>query len=89
MLSFKLDYLMKILIRSSKFISLLLGALIFKSDKHEDISKRDLTLAFILTIGVVIFHSGTPNHKSTTTEFMGFVFGFASLFFDSLVSHFQ
>ena len=38
MLSFKLDYLMKILIRSSKFISLLIGAIIFKSGDHHSIN---------------------------------------------------
>lgn len=80
---------MKILIRSSKFISLLIGALIFKSGKHEEISKQDLVLAFLLTLGVIIFHTGNSTHKSVATEFMGFVFGLGSLFFDSLVSHFQ
>lgn len=60
-MSFKIDYLFKTLFRSSKFISLLFGAMMFKSDGHEHLSKNDLFWGAILTIGVFVFNLGNPS----------------------------
>lgn len=77
---------MKVLLRSSKFISVLLGTLIFSSDHHFE--KADLFWGVVLTLGIVIFHFGNQKHSKAITELSGFVCGALSLLADSCVSHF-
>ena len=77
---------MKVLIRSSKFISVLIGTIIFSKDHH--FSRVDLFWGIILTIGIVTFHMGNRKHKSGVTEISGFLCGILSLIADSCVSHY-
>lgn len=88
-LALKLSYLVQILFRSSKFVSVLFGSLIFKSHGSENIDRSDIIMAGILTVGVVIFNLGNSSHRSVLTEISGFLFGFVSLICDCGVSHFQ
>ena len=88
-LALKLSYLVQILFRSSKFVSVLFGSLIFKSHGSEHIDQSDMIMAGILTVGVIIFNLGNTSHKSVLTEISGFLFGFLSLICDCGVSHFQ
>jgi UDP-galactose transporter B1 len=83
----RLNFLMKILIRSSKFLTLLFGAFIFS--KNHIIKKRDLFWGIVLTAGVVIFQLGNRKSKSGVTVISGFFFGIFSLVCDSCVSHYQ
>lgn len=87
-MSFKIDYLFNVLFRSSKFISILFGTILFKSHGHTNINKKDLLWGVILTVGVFIFHLGSETKKDTLSSFEGFLFGFLSLLADSFVSHF-
>lgn len=57
MMSLKLDYLFNVLLRSSKFLTILISAVIFK--KHAgNITKKDLFWGSILTLGVFVFSLG-------------------------------
>lgn len=88
-MTFKVDYLFNVLFRSSKFLSVLFGSLIFKSDGHENISYSDLSWGLVLTFGVFVFNLGSDSKKSMIYSIEGFLFGFFSLICDSFVSHFQ
>lgn len=53
----KLDYLFNVLLRSSKFLTILISAVIFK--KHSSgITWKDIIWGGILTIGVFVFSLG-------------------------------
>ena len=82
----KLNFLMKVLLRSSKFVSVLLGTILFSS--NHSFNKTDLFWAVALTIGIVIFHMGNRKHKNAVTEFSGFLCGAISLVSDTFVSHY-
>lgn len=88
-MTFKIDYLFNVLFRSSKFISVLFGQLIFKSEGHHNIRRQDLYWGLVMTLGVFIFNLGSENKSSVIYSIEGFLFGFFSLFCDSCVSHFQ
>lgn len=88
-MTFKIDYLFNVLFRSSKFLSVMFGSLIFKSDGHENISYVDLSWGLVLTLGVFVFNMGSNNKGNVIYSIEGFIFGFLSLIFDSFVSHFQ
>ena len=77
------------LFRSSKFLSVLFGCLIFKSEGHEKIGYSDLSWGVVLTLGVFIFNMGSENKKGMIYSLEGFLWGFLSLISDSFVSHFQ
>ncbi len=57
MMSLKVDYLFNVLLRSSKFISVLIGTVVFGSHGH-NVKRKDIVWGFVLTIGVVIFSLG-------------------------------
>jgi len=77
---------MKVLIRSSKFLSLLFGTLIFS--RNHNVSSWDLFWGILLTLGIVVFQMGNTKKTTQVTVFKGFVFGVLSLVCDSCVSHF-
>jgi UDP-galactose transporter B1 len=83
-----LNYTVQVLIRSSKFLSIVLSIVIFKTDGHEHINYKTLLLASAMTVGIFIFHLG-DSHKSVGTEFRGIIFGVLSLVFDCFVNHHQ
>lgn len=87
-MSFKIDYLFNVLFRSAKFLSVLFGAILFKSHGHHNINKSDLLWGLVLTGGVFIFNLGSETKKDILSSFEGFLFGFLSLVADSCVSHF-
>jgi hypothetical protein len=57
MMSVKVDYLFNVLLRSSKFLSVLVGAVVFDTHGH-GIQKKDIFWAIVLTLGVVVFSLG-------------------------------
>jgi len=83
-----LNYTVQILIRSSKFLSIVVSVVLFKTEGHEHISAKTLILASLMTLGIFIFHMG-DTHKSVSTEFRGIMFGVLSLIFDCFVNHNQ
>lgn len=87
-IALQLNYLVQVLIRSSKFLSIVLSVVLFKTDGHEVITSKTLLLASLMTAGIFIFHLGDA-HKSVTTEITGIVFGVLSLTFDCAVNHYQ
>lgn len=88
-MALKLSYLVNVLMRSSKFVSILLGTLIFKSDGHQDFSKRNVFLAILMTAGIFIFQLGGKRKPSLGTEIVGIVLGMVSLMGDYLTSRYQ
>lgn len=56
-MSIKVDYLFNVLLRSSKFLTVLLGTVIFKTHSHH-VSKRDIYWGVVMTLGVVVFSFG-------------------------------
>lgn len=88
-MALRLNYLLSVLMRSSKFISIMIGTLIFKSHGHENFTKRNIFLAFCMTAGVFIFHLGDSHKQSAATELLGVFFGALSLLSDYLVSSYQ
>lgn len=89
LMSFKLSYLINVLVRSSKFISVLIGTILFKSDGHENFNNRSIVLAVIMTIGIFIFHMGGSKKHSVVTDIVGLILGVVSLASDYLVSKYQ
>ena len=87
-ISLNLNYTVQLLLRSSKFLSIILSVIIFKTEGHENITKKSLVLACMMTLGIFIFHMG-DTHKSVSTEFLGLFFGGLSLICDCFVSHYQ
>lgn len=67
----------------------MIGTLLFKSHGHENFTRRNIFLAFLMTAGVFIFHLGDSHKQSTTTEIVGVLCGILSLFADYMVSNYQ
>lgn len=88
-MALRLNYLLSVLMRSSKFISIMIGTLLFKSHGHENFTNRNIFLAFLMTAGVFIFHLGDSHKQSATTELLGVFFGVLSLLSDYMVSNYQ
>lgn len=88
-MAFKLNYLLSVLIGSSKFISIMIGTLLFKSHGHENFTRRNIYLAFLMTLGVFVFHLGDSVKKSASVELLGVLLGLMSLVCDYLVSSYQ
>ena len=86
--SFRLSFLLQMLIRSSKFLTVMLSVFMFKSEGHSDISKEKIGMAIVFTFAIFVFHLGDA-HKGAANEVMGIVLGFLSLVCDCCVSHFQ
>jgi hypothetical protein len=57
MMSVKVDYLFNVLLRSSKFLSVLIGAVVFGTHGH-GVKRKDIFWGFVLTLGVVVFSLG-------------------------------
>lgn len=86
--SMKLSFLLQMLIRSSKFLTVILSVFLFKTDGHEEISRIKLAMALLFTFAIFVFHIG-DSHKGASNEIFGLLLGFASLLCDCCVSHFQ
>lgn len=57
MMSLKVDYLFNVLLRSSKFVSVLIGTVVFGSHGH-NVKRKDIFWGFVLTFGVIVFSLG-------------------------------
>lgn len=88
MMSIKVDYLFNVLLRSSKFLTILIGTIVFKTHAHH-VTKRDIFWGSVLTLGVIVFSFGQETKKSHGVSTMGYVYGILSLISDAYVSHFQ
>jgi hypothetical protein len=88
MMSVKVDYLFNVLLRSSKFLSVLIGAMVFGTHGHQ-VKRKDIFWAIVLTIGVIIFSFGSENSGKKKGSEIGYFFGILSLLCDTFVSHFQ
>lgn len=86
--SMKLSFLLQMLIRSSKFLTVIMSVFMFKTDGHEEITKIKLMMGALFTVAIFVFHMG-DHHKGATNEILGLFFGFLSLVCDCCVSHFQ
>ena len=83
-----LSYTAQVLFRSSKFLSIVLSVVIFRSDGYEKMNRKTIILAILLTFGVVLFNFG-EGVNSNKSRLMGFLYGFLSLLSDCLVNHYQ
>ena len=88
MMSVKVDYLFNVLLRSSKFLSVLIGAVVFGTHGH-GIKRKDIFWAVVLTLGVIVFSFGQQGSGSKKGSEIGYFFGILSLLCDTFVSHFQ
>lgn len=86
--SLRLSYLLQMLIRSCKFLSVLLSVVIFRTDGHETVTALKMGMAGFFTVAIFVFHMG-DHHKGAANEISGFLFGLLSLVCDCCVSHFQ
>jgi hypothetical protein len=86
--SLRLSYLLQMLIRSCKFLSVLLSVFIFRTDGHEGVTTLKMGMAAFFTVAIFVFHMG-DHHKGAANEISGFLFGLLSLVCDCCVSHFQ
>lgn len=86
--SLRLSHLLQMLIRSCKFLTVLLSVFLFRTDGHEAITTIKVAMAGIFTFAIFVFHMG-DHHKGASNEILGFVFGLLSLVCDCCVSHFQ
>lgn len=86
--SLRLSYLLQMLIRSCKFLTVLLSVFLFRTDGHEAITNVKIAMAAIFTFAIFVFHMG-DHHKEASNEILGFIFGLTSLVCDCCVSHFQ
>lgn len=86
--SLRLSYLLQMLIRSCKFLTVLLSVVLFRTDGHEDVTRVKVVMALVFTLAIFVFHMG-DHHKGAQNEILGFVFGLFSLVCDCCVSHFQ
>lgn len=84
----RLSYLLQMLIRSCKFLTVLLSVFLFRTDGHEAITTVKVVMAAVFTVAIFVFHMG-DNHHGAKNEILGFVFGLFSLICDCCVSHFQ
>ena len=85
-MSIKVDYLFNVLLRSSKFLTVLIGTVLFRTHAHH-VSTRDIFWGVVLTAGVVVFSFGQES-KRGGGETVGYFFGVLSLVCDAFVSHF-
>lgn len=88
MMSIKVDYLFNVLLRSSKFLTILIGTLVFKTHAHH-VSKRDLFWGAVLTMGVIVFSLGQESKSKSGVHISGYLYGVFSLICDAFVSHYQ
>lgn len=86
--SLRLSYLLQMLIRSCKFLSVLLSVFIFRTDGHDQVTFLKMAMAAFFTAAIFVFHMG-DHHKGAASEISGFLFGLLSLVCDCCVSHFQ
>ena len=86
--SMKLSYLLQMLIRSSKFLTVIMSVFLFKTDGHEEITRTKIFMAIFFTTSIFVFHLG-DKHTGALNETFGFILGMCSLLFDCFVSHFQ
>lgn len=88
MMSIKVDYLFNVLLRSSKFLTILIGTLIFKTHAH-NVSKKDIFWGAVLTLGVIVFSLGQESKSKHGVHISGYLYGIFSLICDAFVSHYQ
>ena len=88
MMSIKVDYLFNVLLRSSKFLTILIGTIVFKTHAH-NVSRRDIFWGAILTSGVMIFSLGQESKAKNGIHITGYLYGVFSLICDAFVSHYQ
>lgn len=86
--SLRLSHLLQMLIRSCKFLTVILSVFLFRTDGHEAVTPIKVAMAIVFTFAIFVFHMG-DSHKGASNEILGFVLGLASLVCDCCVSHFQ
>lgn len=87
MMSIKVDYLFNVLLRSSKFLTILIGTLVFKTHAH-NVSKKDLFWGAVLTLGVIVFSLGQESKSKHGVHISGYLYGIFSLICDAFVAHY-
>lgn len=87
-MSIKVDYLFNVLLRSSKFLTILISTVIFKTHSH-NVNRRDIFYGLLLTIGVIVFSFGQEGKSKKGVSVMGYLYGILSLVCDAYVSHYQ
>jgi drug/metabolite transporter (DMT)-like permease len=86
--SMHINYILHILLRSSKFLGVLIFNFIVKS-KENKITKKDLVFGAVFTMGVIIFSfSGSKKNEQSTTTY-GLFCALTAFFLDGAVSYYQ
>jgi UDP-galactose transporter B1 len=88
MSSMNINYILHILLRSSKFFSVLFFNFIIRS-KENKISSKQLMMGFFFTIGVVLFSFSGSKKNEQATSLFGIFCAFTAFVLDGIVSYFQ
>lgn len=86
--SMNINYVLHIILRSSKFFGVLIFNFITRS-KENQISPKKLLFGLVFTIGVITFSfSGSGKNEQSNSNF-GFFCAFCAFFLDGAVTYFQ
>ena len=86
--SMNVNYILHIVLRSSKFFGVLIFNFIVKS-KENKITSKDLIFGFFFTIGVLLFSITGSKGKEQPTSIFGLICAATAFFLDGAVSYFQ
>lgn len=86
--SMNINYVLHIVLRSSKFFGVLFFNFISKS-KENKISVNELVLGFFFTVGVAVFSFTGSKKNEQSTSLFGLFCALAAFFLDGAVSYYQ
>ena len=86
--SMNINYVLHILLRSSKFFGVLFFNFVVGS-KENKITAKDLIFGFLFTFGVIIFSMSGSKSNEQSTSIFGLFCAITAFFLDGAVSYFQ
>lgn len=86
--SMNINYVLHIILRSSKFFGVLIFNFITRS-KENQISAKKLMFGLVFTVGVIIFSFSGSKKNEQSTSFFGLFCALSAFFLDGAVSYYQ